>query len=424
VYFENRDGSRTVLLPNTPTSGTKLVLRVERRWTPRCGQCGALCRVTHASGKTRRWKDLPWGEHSVEIEATPVRLVCHRCGEYGVEMLGWADRYQREARRFQQQLALQAASMPTLHVAVLYGLSWSTVNRAERRALERWDAQRPPVPLRQVGVDEKYLGRRHKRRYRFHAIVSNLETGEPIWIGPGRDEQALKAWLDTLSPEQKAAIELFAVDMHQPFHNAIRDDHALDHTAIAHDAFHVMKRANKAINEIRKDAFFRAGPAMRAIGRGTRWLVSRPWEKCSPQQQAELRRILSCNKQLARAYQIGEELREVLHAPDRQAMQTGLNHILRRTQLRRHQHLRGLHDSLENHRDGILALGEHRPPTGRIEALNNNWETLVRRGRGYRNYCHMLLKLRFMTANPVRTEDGTKRFLALGLQSLPARRAS
>ena len=35
--------------------------------------------------------------------------------------------------------------------------------------------------------------------------------------------------------------------------------------------------------------------------------------------------------------------------------------------------------------------------TGRIEALNNNWETLVRRGRGYRDLNGMFRKLRFMT---------------------------
>jgi transposase len=339
-------------------------------------------------------------------------------------MLGWADRYQRETQRLQQHLALQAASMPVMHVAVLHGLSWSTVHRAEQRALERWDATRLPVALHQVGVDEKYLGRRHKRAYRYHTIVSNLETGEPIWIGPGRDERSLSNWLGTLSTAQKAEITLFAVDMHLPFHNAIRADSQLDHAAIAHDPFHVMKRAGEAISEMRKDTFFRAGAALRAVGRGTRWLVLRPWEKCTPQQHAELRRLFSCNAQLARAYQINEELREVLRAPTRDAMEIGLDRILRRTQLRRHKHLRKLHESLERHREGILALGEYRPAAGRIEALNNNWETLVRRGRGYRDYAHMLLKLRFMTANPIRSQEGTQRFVALGLQTPPRRRAA
>src|SRR5437870_13639808 len=104
--------------------------------------------------------------------------------------------------------------MPTMHVAVLHGLSWSTVHRAEYRALERWDATRPPVSLHQVGVDEKYLGRRHKRAFRYHTIVSNLETGEPIWTEPGPDEKALSAWLGTLGPTQKVVRGFFASAVH------------------------------------------------------------------------------------------------------------------------------------------------------------------------------------------------------------------
>lgn len=37
---------------------------------------------------------------------------------------------------------------------------------------------------------------------------------------------------------------------------------------------------------------------------------------------------------------------------------------------------------------------------------------------------YLLLKLRFMVANPIRKEDGIKRFLALGLQPPPAKAAA
>jgi hypothetical protein len=49
------------------------------------------------------------------------------------------------------------------------------------------------------------------------------------------------------------------------------------------------------------------------------------------------------------------------------------------------------------------------PPRRWVEALNNDGETLVRRGRGYRNHAYMLRKLRFMVANPIRSVDGTRR---------------
>ncbi len=114
----------------------------------------------------------------------------------------------------------------------------------------------------------------------------------------------------------------------------------------------------------------------------------------------------------------------MLHAPDLDSMAVGLDRILRRTAQRRHKPLRKLHDSLVVHRATILALGEHRPAAGRVEALNTNGESLVRRGRGYRDHQYILLKLRFMTANPIRKEHDIKRFLALGLQPPSTRKAA
>lgn len=90
---------------------------------------------------------------------------------------------------------------------------------------------------------------------------------------------------------------------------------------------------------------------------------------------------MACNIQLAAAYQIKEELRGVLAASDDSAMAEGMDRILRRTQRKANVQMRKLNESLRDHLKEILALGKHRSPVapvGRIEALNNNWETLVR----------------------------------------------
>jgi transposase len=89
--------------------------------------------------------------------------------------------------------------------------------------------------------------------------------------------------------------------------------------------------------------------------------------------------------------------------------------ILRRTARRENVPMRKLHNCLRAHFDAIVALGEHHPPTGGIEALNNNWETLVRRSRGYHDLQRMMRRLRFMIVNPIRTRLGVDRFLALGV---------
>jgi transposase len=289
--------------------------------------------------------------------------------------------------------------------------------------LTRWLSTRTLPKLRHVGIDEKYLGRRGKREEKFITIVSNNETGEPLWIGLGRSEATVKQWLQTLTPEQKAELKLFVTDMHEAFVKAVREEPGLEHAVHVHDPFHVMKRASKAMDELRREVFFRAGGELRAVGRGKRWLLLRAWERTTESQRAELKKLFSYNGTLARFYQVMEELREALHAPDRNAMGLAFTRILLRTQRRQYPAIRKFHDSLERHAPNLYALAEHRPATGRVEALNNNWETLVRRARGYRDLDYLLLKLRFATVNPVRTGQGVARFLELGLPPLSIKAA-
>lgn len=416
VYYEGAKGERVVPFDGFALAqGVIVVLAVARRWEAACGKCGAVCRRKHTQqGEERRWADLSWAGRPVVVEYAPQRVRC-RCGFTGQERLPFAEKLQRQTIRLQQELTLESSSMPTSHVAAKHALDWHTVRRAEECGLTRWLAARPPVALRDIGVDEKYLGRRRKGVEKFVTIVSNNETGEPLWIGFGRSEATLAGWIKTLTKEQKAGIRLFVTDMHRAFENAVRADPDLAHVVMVHDVFHVMKRAGQAMDELRREIFFRAGPKLRAVGKGKRWLLLRAWERTTEEQRAELKAVFRYNDTLARFYQVVEELRGVLHAPDRASMAKGIFHILLRTEKRRYKAIRSFHDSLQNHEQNLYGLADHRPATGRVEALNNNWETLVRRGRGYRDLTYLLIKLRFATVNPVRTDNGVRRFIALGL---------
>jgi len=415
-YFETAVGVR-IAEANHPSvlRGATLVLVTTRRWLPCCGECGRPSRRIHQRLLARRWNDLGWAEHPVVIEYAPVRVHCEHCHSHPVEWIAWADRRQHQTRRLQQHVAVQTMSMSISHVAALHNLDWATVRRCQDAAIERWEKTRPSEPLRQVGVDEKYLGRRNDRTEKFITIVSNLATGEPVWIGEGRSEETLASWLGTLDKTQKSDIQLFAMDMFEAFRNAVCNDPDLKHVAIVHDPFHVMKRAGEAVDEVRRQILFRAGPELRALGRGKRWLFLRAWIRLSSDQRDEIGRLLSANRTLMQAYTVKEQLRDVLRAETRTEMELGLKQVLRRTARRANVSMRKLHESLLKHFDAIAALGEYHPPTGRIEALNNNWETLVRRGRGYRDFPSLMRLLRFMVVHPIRRSADVERFLALGI---------
>src|SRR5690606_14201252 len=70
---------------------------------------------------------------------------------------------------------------------------------------------------------------------------------------------------------------------------------------IVHDPFHIMRLAGAMLDELRREVFCRAGPELRAVGRGRRWLLLRAWERVADEDRVALRRLLACNRTLARA---------------------------------------------------------------------------------------------------------------------------
>ena len=84
-------------------------------------------------------------------------------------------------------MGLACESAAARQVARQVGLAAGTVRAIDQSYLERWAKSRKKPVLRQMGVDEIYLGKTQK----FLTVVSNLETGEPLWFGPDRKQETL-----------------------------------------------------------------------------------------------------------------------------------------------------------------------------------------------------------------------------------------
>ena len=119
-----------------------------------------------------------------------------------------------------------------------------------------------------MGVDEIYFGKQMK----FITVVSNLETGEPLWFGQDRKQETLDEFFRTqLSGIQRKHIEAACVDMWRPFTNSIAQ--WAGNCRIVYDKFYVLQHANRAIDEVRRAEFFLKGGRMRGVVKGKRWLL-------------------------------------------------------------------------------------------------------------------------------------------------------
>jgi transposase len=276
-------------------------------------------------------------------------------------------------------------------VARQFRLAASTVRAIDLRYLQRWSATRRKEPLEQLGVDEIYFGKQMK----FITVVSNLETGEPLWFGQDRKQETLDEFFRTqLKESQRKRIAAACVDMWRPFTNSI--EHWAPNCRIVFDKFHVLQHANKAIDEVRRAEFFRKGGRMRGVVKGKRWLLLTRWMNLDNQKRQQLNDLFALNRRVMKAYLLKESLERLWTYRYEGAMLRYLQSWIDQLRWQRLVPFEKLAYMLLDHLDGILNYCRTKVRFGVVEAINGNIKTLLRRGRGYKNLGYLLLKAQRM----------------------------
>jgi transposase len=186
-----------------------------------------------------------------------------------------------------------------------------------------------------------------------------------------------------LDARQRAAVIAVCTDMHQPDINAVTRD--LAQAEIVFDKFHVQQHASAALDEVRRQEFFRAGAVMRAFGRGKRWLLLRRWKTVRGSKRTELQQLFAANHRLFKAYVLREQLDRLWTYKTRDGVARFLFGWLKALRWQRLPEIEKLGDTLVNHFDGIAAYCDHPVCFGVVESLNTTIKGVLRRARGMRD---------------------------------------
>ena len=172
-----------------------------------CSGCGRKFTDAYDS-RERAVRDLPWSVFQATVHIEVYRVKCQDCG-VKTEKVPLLPSKAPFSQRFEDAVSQACESASARQVARRMGLPESTVRAIDLRCLERWDAQRRQPPLRQMGVDEIYRGKKDK----FLTVVCNLDTGEPLWFGKERKKETLDEYFRTqLVSRQRKRIEAACVD--------------------------------------------------------------------------------------------------------------------------------------------------------------------------------------------------------------------
>ena len=356
-----------------------------------CSGCGRKFPDVYDSNE-RAVRDLPWSEFRTTVHIEVYRVKCPDCG-VKVERVPLLPSKAPFSKRFEDAVGQACESASARQVARRFAMPESTVRVIDLRYLERWAANRRKPALRQMGVDEIYLGKKQK----FLTVVCNLETGEPLWFGRERKKETLDGFFrEELSARQRRGIEAACVDMWEPFRLSI--EQWAPNCRIVYDKFHIMQHANAAIDEVRRAEFFRKGRRMRGLVKGKRWLLLSRWVNLTAGKRQELNQLFALNRKVFKAYLLKESLDRLWTYRYEGAMLNYLQRWIDQLRWQRLEPFRKLAEMLLDHLDGILNYCRTKVPLGVVEAVNGNIKSLLRRGRGYKNLRYLLLKCQRMAA--------------------------
>ena len=354
-----------------------------------CSGCGRKFTQIYDTGE-RAVRDLPWSGFTATVFVEVYRVHCPDCGvkREKVPLLPGKAPF---SKRFEDAVGLACEMASARQVARQFGLAASTVRAIDLRYLERWNQSRRLPVLRQMGVDEIYLGKKQK----FLSVVSNLETGEPLWFGRERKKESLDSFFQTeLSARQRRGIEAACVDMWKPYRRSI--EQWAPNCQIIYDKFHIMQHANAAVDEVRRAEFFRKGGQMRGVVKGKRWLLLSRWVNLDSGKKRQLNTLFAMNRRVLKAYLLKESLDRLWTYHYEGAMLRYLENRLDQLRWQRLKPFEKLAQMLLDHLEGILNYCRTKVSMGVVEAVNGNIKSLLRRGRGYRNLHYLLLKARRM----------------------------
>jgi transposase len=359
----------------------------------RCGVCRRRSGRYDAGEGRRRWRALDAGTARVFVEAAAPRV---RCRQHGVVVahVPWARHGAGHTLAFDQTVAWLVTQCSKTAVTELMRIAWRTVGAIIARVWADIGALGDRLDgLTRIGIDEIS----YKRGHRYLTVVVDHDSGRLVWAAPGRDRATLRGFFDQLGPQRCAAITHVSADQADWIAEIVAERCP---TAVqCADAFHVVKWATEALDEVRRDAWNQARRSGQTKGKGygnrvatgearglkhARYALWKNPDTLTERQQDKLDWIAKTNPRLHRAWLLKEALRYVFTVKGA-AGKTALDRWLswaRRCRIRAFVRLARRITAVRQRIDATL---DHRLSNALVESVNTKIRLLTRIAFGFRS---------------------------------------
>lgn len=210
-----------------------------------CPRCAAVSR--RYDSRPRRWRHLDTCEYRTMLVADVPRVECREHGVLQI-FIPWAEPGGRFTARFEGLVIDWMKEACITAVARRLRLTWDEVDGIQARAVARGLARRRRRTSRRLGVDETSFAKRHE----YVTVVTDMDSGHVVHVEDDRGRAALDNFYSQLTPQQRGAIEVVAMDMWEPYIQATFAALPEADRKIVFDKFHVAKHLGDAVDTVRR----------------------------------------------------------------------------------------------------------------------------------------------------------------------------
>ncbi|MGH9058214.1 MAG: ISL3 family transposase [Acidimicrobiales bacterium] len=350
---------------------------------PRCGICGKRAPRYDRGEGSRRWRALDLGTILAYVEAEAPRVSCSDHGVV-VAQVPWARHGAGHTRAFDDQVAWLVTHTSKSAVVELMRIAWRTVGAIVTRVVADGRAAHDPFSgLTRIGIDEIS----YKKGHRYLTVVVDHDSGRLIWAAPGRDRATLSAFFDELGEARCGEISLVSADAAEWIASVVTE--RCPNATLCADAFHVVKWATEALDEVRREVWNEARKAggdrvAAARLKGCRYALWKNPDRLTRRQRTKLAWVAHTNSGLYRAYLLKEELRLVFALKGEEGSAL-LDHWLAWASRCRIPSFVALAKRIRAHRGAIEATLTHRLSNALVESTNTKLRLLTRIAFGFRS---------------------------------------
>jgi len=222
-------------------------------------------------------------------------------------------------------------------------------------------------------------------------VVIDYESGRVVWMGHGRSKETLAEFFSGMNLAQKAALEAVAMDMHEPYIQAVQE--AAPQARIVFDLFHVVAAYGRVIDRVRMSEYRKACVADRELFNGARYLLLRR-HLAEPDQRERLHALLKVNETLFFVYVLRDMLVRIWRYRYRAWAALALKEWCALARSVAHPELVRFARTLARHREGILNHCAFPIHNSKLEGINGKIKLIKRRAYGFHDDRYFVLKVK------------------------------